>query len=66
MNECPNTSNKVGDICDKCGKGVMRPTGRVVSAEGMTVGGSYRPMHRGNTIECDRCQHQHEVVAVFR
>lgn len=49
---------EIGDKCDKCGKGTMRPTGkRFILHE--KIGDSYKPTQELIELQCDNCGHKH-------
>ncbi len=56
---------KVGDKCDKCNDGTMRPTGKSSRIEQPSKKG-YRPHQKTDVIECDNdnCRHQHANVGI--
>ncbi len=56
-------SLKVGDKCDQCGKGTMRPTGRKWW-DYHKWKNTFRKSNEGEEIECDECGHRHTNFGV--
>jgi ribosomal protein S27E len=62
MNSCRNL--KQGDKCDKCGEGIMRPTGRRFVLH-KKINDEYKPSEDLIELECDRCGHKHINLSLY-